>query len=184
MTPLFAVASLHSYRIGMSLVIREAVPEIDWPTGIWPIFQAVVAAEDCYPFPADVDEATARNYWLQPQPAKVFVALQNSDGAILGTYCVKANQPGFGAHVANAAFMVATSAQGQGVGRALAQHALAWARGAGFTAMQFNYVVSTNTAAVALWKDLGFSIAGTLPEAFEHRKLGRRVDVFIMHRFL
>ena len=168
----------------MSLVIREAIPQTDWPTGIWPIFQAVVAAEDSYPFPPDVDEATARNYWLQPQPAKVFVAVQNSDGAVLGSSYVKANQPGFGAHLANAAFMVAPSAQGQGVGRALAQHALAWARGAGFAAMQFNYVVSTNMAAVALWKNLGFTIAGTLPEAFEHRKLGRRVDVFIMHRFL
>ena len=168
----------------MSLLIREAIPQTDWPTGIGPIFHAVVAAKDSYPFPPDIDEATARNYWLQPPPAKVFVALQNNDGAILGTSLVKANQPGFGAHVANAAFMVAPQARGQGVGRALAEHALAWAREAGFAAMQFNYVVSTNTAAVALWKDLGFVIAGTLPEGFEHRPLGRRVDVFVMHRFL
>jgi ribosomal protein S18 acetylase RimI-like enzyme len=86
--------------------------------------------------------------------------------------------------VANAAFMVSPNAQGKGVGRALAEHALAWARQEGFAAMQFNYVVSTNTAAVALWKDLGFTIIGTLPEAFDHRGLGRRVDVFVMHRFL
>ena len=168
----------------MSLLIREAVPETDWATGIWPIFQAVVAAEDAYPWRPDVDEATARNYWFQPPPAKAFGALQTSNGPILGSSCVKANQPGFGAHVANAAFMVAPEARGHGIGRALAEHALAWARDAGFAAMQFNYVISTNTAAVVLWKDLGFTIVGTLPEAFEHRKLGRKVDVFVMHRFL
>ena len=147
---LFAAVSLPSYRMGMSPVIREADPEIDWLTGIWPIFQAVLAAEDSYPFPADIDEPTARNYWLQPPPAKVFVAVQNDNGAVLGTSLVKANQPGFGAHVANAAFMVAATARGQGVGRALAEHALAWARDAGFAAIQFNYVVSTNTGAVVL----------------------------------
>ena len=67
---------------------------------------------------------------------------------------------------------------------ALAEHAVAWARAAGFAAMQFNYVVSTNTRAVELWRRLGFAVIGTVPQAFEHRGLGRRVDVFIMHRFL
>jgi ribosomal protein S18 acetylase RimI-like enzyme len=80
--------------------------------------------------------------------------------------------------------MVATSASGHGVGRALAEHAIAWARAANFSAMQFNFVVSTNTRAIALWKNLGFSIVGTIPQAFAHQGLGRRVDAFVMHRFL
>ena len=53
----------------------------------------------------------------------------------------------------------------------------------GFTAMQFNMVVSTNESAVALWKKLGFSIVGTLPRAFRHKELGL-VDAYVMHRFL
>lgn len=168
----------------MNVIIREANPGIDWLTGIWPIFQEVVRDGDTLVFPPDIDESGAREFWLLPVPARVFVAVSETDGAIVGSSLVKANQPGLGGHVANAGFMVAASAAGQGVGRALAEHAIAWAQQAGFSAMQFNFVVSTNTRAVALWKNLGFSIIGTVPEAFQHQGLGRKVDVFVMHRFL
>jgi ribosomal protein S18 acetylase RimI-like enzyme len=105
------------------------------------------------------------------------------DGRIVGTYILKANQPGLGSHVANAGYMVKRDAQGLGVGRAMCEHSLDEARRQGFLAMQFNMVVSTNEGAVALWKKLGFTIVGTLPKAFRHKKLGL-VDAFIMHRFL
>ena len=168
----------------MKWIIREGKPETDWLTGIWPIFQEVVRAGDTLVFPPDGDEHSAREYWLLPAPARVFVAVNETDGAIVGSSLVKPNQPGLGGHVANAGFIVATSATGQGVGRALAEHAIEWARRANFSAMQFNFVVSTNTRAVALWKNLGFSIIGTIPEAFQHQGLGRKVDAFVMHRFL
>lgn len=168
----------------MNLIIREARPETDWSTGIWPIFQEIVRAGDTLAFPPDTDEKGAREYWLLPAPARVFVAVNETDGAIVGSSLVKANQPGLGGHVANAGFMVAASAAGQGVGRALAEHVIEWARQANFSAMQFNFVVSTNTRAIALWKNLGFSIVGTVPQAFHHQGLGRKVDVLVMHRFL
>lgn len=168
----------------MSVIIREAEPETDWLTGIWPIFQEVVRTGDTFAFSPDADEPTARQQWMLPAPAKVFVAVDKSDGAIVGSFYVKANQPGLGGHVANAAFMVVAAASGRGVGRALAEHAIAWARLANFSAMQFNFVVSTNTRAIALWKNLGFSIIGTIPQAFQHQGLGRKVDAFVMHRFL
>jgi GNAT superfamily N-acetyltransferase len=167
----------------MKLVIREAKP-VDWLNGIWPIFHEVVRAGDTFVFSPDIDEASARQQWMLPAPAGVFVAINEQDDGIVGSSFVKANQPGLGAHVANAAFMVATSAAGHGVGRALAEHALEWARQANFSAMQFNFIVSTNLRAIALWKHLGFSIVGTLPRVFEHRGLGRKVDAFVMHRFL
>ena len=88
-----------------------------------------------------------------------------------------------GSHVANAAFMVDPQLSGKGVGRAMGVHCLREAKRAGFRAMQFNIVVSTNEAAVALWKKLGFSIVGTLPEVFRHESLGF-VDAYVMHRFL
>ena len=169
----------------MNLIIREAKPETDWLTGIWPIFQEVVRAGDTFAFAPDIDEASARQQWMLPAPARVFVAVNEQDGAIVGSSSlVKANQPGLGGHVANAAFMVAPDAAGHGVGRALAEHAIEWARQANFSAMQFNFVVSTNTRAIALWKNLGFSIVGTIPQAFQHQGLGRKVDAFVMHRFL
>jgi GNAT superfamily N-acetyltransferase len=168
----------------MNLIIREAKPESDWFTGIWPIFQEVVRAGDTYAFSPDIDEANARDQWMLPAPARVFVAVNEQDGAIVGTSLLKSNQPALGGHVANAAFMVATGAASCGVGRALAEHAISWAREANFSAMQFNFVVSTNSRAIALWKNLGFSIVGTLPQAFQHQGLGRKVDAFVMHRFL
>ena len=106
------------------------------------------------------------------------------EGTIVGSSFVKPNQPGLGNHVANAAFIVAAVASGHGVGRALAEHAIEWARQENFSAMQFNFVVSTNTRAITLWKNLGFLIVATIPEAFQHRGLGRKVDAFVMHRFL
>jgi len=49
--------------------------------------------------------------------------------------------------------------------------------------MQFNYVVSTNVKAVALWQSLGFVIIGTMPAGYRHSRHGL-VDVYMMHRFL
>jgi ribosomal protein S18 acetylase RimI-like enzyme len=60
---------------------------------------------------------------------------------------------------------------------------LLFAAGRGFKAMQFNFVVSTNTRAVALWKRLGFEIVGRLPGAYEHPTLGF-VDALVMYRTL
>lgn len=168
----------------MNLIVREAKPEIDWLTGIWPIFREVVRAGDTYAFSPDTDEPTAREQWLLPRPAMVFVAVNEEDGAIVGTSLLKANQPALGGHVANAGFMVAPDAVGRGVGRALAEHAISWARQANFSAMQFNCVVSTNSRAISLWRNLGFSIVGALPLAFQHQGLDRKVDAFVMHRFL
>lgn len=168
----------------MTLIIREAKRETDWPSGIWPILQEVARAGDTFAFSPAIDEASARQQWMLPAPAGVFVAVDEQKGAIVGSSFVRPNQPGLGGHVANAAFIVATSAASRGVGRALGEHAIEWARQAGFSAMQFNFVVSTNTRAIALWKNLGFLIVGTIPQAFQHQGLGRKVDAFIMHRFL
>ena len=93
------------------------------------------------------------------------------------------NRPGRGSHVATASFMVDLAHRGRGVGRALGECALAWARGAGYAAMQFNAVVETNSAAVVLWQELGFEIIATVSEAFDHREDGR-VDLHVMYRRL
>lgn len=72
---------------------------------------------------------------------------------------------------------------GKGVGRALGEHVLAWARAQGYRAMQFNPVVETNTRAVALWRSLGFDVLATVPQALHHPGRGY-VGLHIMHRYL
>ena len=147
---------------------------------IWPIFHAVVSAGDTYAYPPEIEKEEAFAAWFGPKTTVYTAAL---DGFMAGSYILRPNMPGLGSHVANASFMVHPDKQGCGIGRAMGAHALQEAKKSGFTAMQFNLVVSTNTAALALWKTLGFSIVGTLPRAFNHRKLGP-VDAFVMLRFL
>ena len=147
---------------------------------IWRIFQAVVAPGDTYSFTGETAEREAVAYFLGPGITS-FVA--DDDGHVIGMYKLIPNRIGRGSHVANASFMVDPSAQGKGAGRALGEHCLDEARRQGYEAMQFNFVVSTNTAGVSLWKKLGFEIVGTLPKAFRHATLGD-VDAYVMHRFL
>ena len=147
---------------------------------IWTVFQAVVAPGDTYSFIADSTERDAVAYFLGPDITS-FVA--EDEGRVIGMYKLIPNHIGRGSHVANASFMVDPHAQGRGAGRALGEHCLEEARRQVYDAMQFNFVISTNTAGVALWKKLGFEIIGTLPKAFNHATLGK-VDAYVMHRFL
>jgi len=147
---------------------------------IWNIFHEVVATGDTYTFDPQISRADALAYWFR-HDTRTFVAEKNAK--VLGTYILKPNQTGGGAHVANAAFMVPARARGKGIGRALAEHCLSEARRLGFRAMQFNFVVSTNESAIHLWQQLGFEIVGTLPDAFRHPSSGY-VDVYVMFRTL
>jgi ribosomal protein S18 acetylase RimI-like enzyme len=147
---------------------------------MWSIFHAHVAAGETYPFTADTPREAGYQYWLGGGSA--FVAVLGAE-RVLGMYKLGPNQVGRGTHVANASYMVSPAAQGVGVGRLLGQHSLAEARRQGYLAMQFNYVVSTNSGAVKLWKKLGFSIVGTLPKAFRHPRLGY-VDAYVMYQLL
>ena len=147
---------------------------------IWEIFHEVVKAGDTYPLDRQTSSDGALAYWFGPN-THTYVAEQ--DRRLLASYVLRPNQSGGGSHVANAAFIVASSARGQGIGRAMGEHCLNEARRFGFRAMQFNFVVSTNESAVHLWKGLDFEIVGTLPGAFRHPQKGY-VDVYIMFRSL
>jgi L-amino acid N-acyltransferase YncA len=161
-----------------TLVIRRA-SDSDFD-GIWEIFHAVVAKGDTYAYDPETTKEQARAIWMAPG-LSTYVAFL--DGEVVGTYILKANQPGLGSHVANTGYMVRPERAGRGIGRALCEHSLDEARRAGFLAMQFNAVVSTNEPAVALWRKMGFAVVGTVPKAFHHRQLCL-VDLFIMHRSL
>jgi len=149
-------------------------------SAIWPIIEAVIAGGDTYVFEPGSSEDEMLAWWFSPEK-HVYVA--EDGGVILGTYWLKPNQPGLGDHVCNAAYMVSPAAQGRGIGRRMAEHSLVEARGQGFTAMQFNFVVASNTAAVRLWQSIGMEIIGTIPGAFRHKTLGP-TDAYIMYREL
>jgi L-amino acid N-acyltransferase YncA len=158
--------------------IRKATG-VDRPA-IWAIFHEVVAQGDSYVFAPDISEEAAMAYWMGPQ-VQCYVAQE--EGAVLGTFIIKDNQPGLGAHVANASFMVDKAARGKGVGRLMGEFALEEARRLGYRSMQFNIVIATNHAAVKLWQSLGFAIIGTAPQVFAHQQRGL-VDAHIMFRHL
>lgn len=160
------------------MFIRKAT-EDDF-VGIWPIFEAVVSKGDTYVFSPQATRQDAFDYWFGRGVTSYVAEL---DGRIAGMYKLIPNQRDLGSHVANASFMVSPDGRGKGIGAALGRHCLEEARKAGFKAMQFNFVVSTNTGAVELWKKLGFRIVGTLPGAFRHLALGF-VDAYVMYRSL
>lgn len=158
--------------------IRDATPE-DWPA-IWPIVREVVRAAETYAYDPDLTEDEGREIWMLAPPARTVVAVDD-DGTVLGTAKMHANRDGGGAHIATASFMVGSAAAGKGVGRALGEHVLDWARGNGFRGMQFNAVVESNTRAVKLWQAIGFDILATVPEAFKHPTQGY-VGLHIMYQ--
>jgi GNAT superfamily N-acetyltransferase len=162
------------------LTIREARPG-DWEA-IWPFFHRIVAAGETYAYDRELSEAEGRRMWMIGPPGRTVVAIDRA-GSVAGTANMYANRGGPGSHVASASFMVDPDRAGQGVGRALGEHVIEWARERGFRAIQFNAVVETNEAAVALWRSLGFEVLATVPEAFDHPRHGY-VGLLIMHRFL
>ena len=160
------------------MVIRPARPED--AEAIWRILEPVIRAGETYTLPRDFSRDDALAYWLSPQH-EAFVA--EHEGVVAGTYYLRANQQGGGAHVANCGYMTAEAATGRGIARRMCEHSMDRARQRGFRAMQFNFVVGTNERAVKLWTGLGFDTVGRLPAAFNHPRLGY-VDALVMFRSL
>ncbi|MEO8574884.1 MAG: GNAT family N-acetyltransferase, partial [Pyrinomonadaceae bacterium] len=138
-------------------------------SSVWRIIEAVIATGETYVFDPGTPQDEMIAYWFSPEK-HVYVA--ERDGEVVGTFWLKANQPGLGSHVCNAAYMVAPDAAGKGIGKKMAEYSLDEARALGFTALQFNFVVKSNTAAVRLWQSIGMEIIGEIPDAFDHREFG------------
>jgi len=163
-----------------SRVVSVRLAELSDFDRVWEIFHAVVRTGDTYAYDPATPKEQARDIWMA-KDIRTYVAVVGN--RIEGTYILKPNQPGLGSHIANAGFMVDPTTQTKGIGTQMCEHALIEAKALGYQAMQFNFVISSNERAVALWKRLGFSIIGTSPQAFRHSQKGL-VDVYIMHRSL
>jgi ribosomal protein S18 acetylase RimI-like enzyme len=163
----------------VALTIREARRAED-SDAIWAILEPVIRAGETYALDRDLTREQALAYWFS-DGHEVFVA--DDGGQIAGTYFLHPNQKGAGSHIANCGYITAAAASGKGIARRMCSHSLEYAKSRGFRAMQYNFVVKTNERAVHLWESLGFSIVGTLPEAFLHPVHGY-TDVYVMHRRL
>jgi len=160
-------------------MIREATnQEFD---DVWGIFQSVVKTGTSYVYSPHTTKEEAYRIWMT-LPQKTYVML-GDQGTIAGTYYIKPNRPDLGSHICRCGYMVHPDLRRQGIGEAMCQHSLWMAPQLGFRGMQLSYVVSTNTASVALWKKMGFKQVGRVPNAYQHAEFGD-VDVLIMYQSL
>lgn len=173
-------------RVSLPLIDRHEIrirpfEDRDW-TAVWKILQPVFRAGETYAVPRDISEDVAKKKWTEP-PASAFVAENEATADVLGTYYLRANFEGAGAHVANCGYVVSPAARGRGVATMMCAHSQRQAAAGGFLAMQFNLVAASNATAVRLWAKLGFEIVGTLPGAFLHPGEGY-VDAYVMFKSL
>lgn len=147
---------------------------------LWQIIQPVIRQGGTYVFSPESDEDKIMGYWLG-RDKHTYVA--EIEGKIVGTFFIKDNQPDLGNHICNAGFIVDPNTTGQGIGRQMGLFALNEAKRLGYQAMQFNFVVSTNTHAVRLWQSLGFQVIGEVPDAYRHPELGF-VSALVMYQKL
>ena len=159
------------------MALIRPVEERDW-SQVHDLVVEVAAAGETYAMdvPASVEETRA--FWSGEH-----VVVAEDGGALLGSAKMHANRPAQGSHVGTASFMVGSAARGRGIGRLMGEYAVDWHRSAGFEAIQFNAVVSTNEAAVRLWESLGFKIIGSVPAAFRLPD-GSYADLHVMHLVL
>ncbi len=146
---------------------------------IWRIFHEVVKDGDTYVYDSNTTKEQAYDIWMK-QPY-VYIALLGDD--VVGSYIMKPNYPGLGSHVANCSYIVNSKFRGKGIGKLMGEHSIKTAKENGFISMQFNIVVSSNIPGVNLWQSLGFKRIATIPQSFNHKKLGL-IDTYIMHQFL
>lgn len=147
---------------------------------IWNLWKEIMDQKIYYPYDETYTKKDIEKSWINLNNW-CYVAEKNKK--IIGAYILKDNQPGYGKHIANAAYMVDTTVRGKGIGTQLCIHSLMEAKKIGYKAMQFNLVVSTNTSAVKVWLSQGFKIIGTVPEGFYHFEKGY-VDAYIFYKKL
>jgi ribosomal protein S18 acetylase RimI-like enzyme len=147
---------------------------------IWPLLRDVFRAGTTYAVDPAITKDQARVYWIS-DAAATYVA--TCADRVVGTYYIKTNQPGGGAHICNCGYIVSPDARGQGLASQMCKASQTQARALGYTAMQYNFVLESNAGAVRLWHRHGFVTIGTIPDAFHHPTDGM-VRAFVMHKQL
>ena len=149
--------------------------------GVIHIARELVRSADTYAFDPHTSDEELWRFWTPKAPGQGYVA--TLEGEVVAVCVIRPNHQGPGSHVANAGYAVRADMRGLGIGRRLGEASLGLAAELGFSAMQFNIVLSSNVAAVKLWRSLGFRIIGTIPDGFRLPS-GEMVSHHIMYRAL
>ncbi len=145
---------------------------------IWSMLEPVFRAGDTYAIDRGIPREAALAYWTSE---RAYVA--ELEGTPVGTFYIRENQKGGGAHVCNCGYITARGAEGKGVARAMLTFSLTEAKVLGFEAMQYNFVLATNTRAIDTWRRAGFEEIGRIPRAFRFLD-GSYTDALILYRML
>ena len=129
------------------------------------VWNEVVAAGESFPGDQILTEAEAWEMFC----AQTETVCAMKDGEVVGVYILHPNNIGRCAHIANASYAVKAGLRGQGIGRLLVEDCLARAKKDGFRGLQFNAVVASNTAAIALYLKLGFKVLGTVTGGYRDK---------------
>ena len=129
------------------------------------IWNEVVRDGTAFPQEDELSEGEADSFFLSQSSTGVAIG---EDGRICGLYILHPNNIGRCSHICNASYAVASACRGRGIGEMLVRHSMEKGRELGFGILQFNAVVSTNTAALKLYEKLGFVRLGTIPCGFRY----------------
>src|SRR5690625_4421751 len=154
----------------MGLTIRKYTEaDLSYMVTIW---NKVVKEGMAFPQEEPLTLNEARSFFAKQS----YTGVAEEDGKILGLYIVHPNHVGRCGHIANASYAVRSDQKGKGIGEKLVIDSLEIARSLGFRIMQFNAVVVTNEGAIHLYKKLGFTALGVIPNGFK-QKDGSYVDM-------
>ncbi len=126
------------------------------------IWNTVVEEANAFPQVDKLEEEKANEFF----GAQSFTGVAAIDDEVVGLYILHPNNIGRCGHIANASYAVKAGVRGQKVGEKLVCDSLKKAKELGFQLMQFNAVVSINTAAIHLYEKLGFQKLGVIPNGF------------------
>lgn len=151
--------------------------------GLWDIFRRVVKNGDSHGYARDTSIQEMQDIWLGNNVVAWKAVYADAPEKIVGTYIIRPAYFPRASTVANASYMVHSDYRQQGIGKAMGEHSLIEAKALGYTSMLFKAVVSTNTTALKLWANLGFTTIATVPKSYQHSS-GELVDLLILYREL
>ncbi|HHW48783.1 MAG TPA: GNAT family N-acetyltransferase [Clostridiaceae bacterium] len=140
------------------------------------IWNDVVRDANAFPQTEELTIDSAREFF----GSQTFTAVAVRGDEVLGLYILHPNNVGRCGHIANSSYAVRKNFRGNHIGEKLVMHSLKTAREHGFLIMQFNAVVSTNTAAIHLYEKIGFKRVGTIPRGFLNGN-GNYEDIIIYY---
>jgi ribosomal protein S18 acetylase RimI-like enzyme len=125
--------------------------------------------------PADYTRSILRS--MSSSRTAIFLVAE-VDGQVVGSLkCTGYRQRAF-RHVATLDIAIHKDFRSQGIGTALMQEAVSWAKSIGFIKRIELFVYSSNEVAIALYKKFGFEVEGLRKKGLCHR--GAYVDYYMM----